>query len=104
MSENFLINHFLLPDIKEEARKMIETGALTERQKHLQNIINKTKDCGCATFKAETTDGLELSCKSLILTDGTIFVNGRPDMKSIDFEKISKIISRGKVIYEKGVF
>lgn len=104
MSENFLLNYFIIDEIREEIKTIIDTGALTERQKHLQNIVKKTNDCGCVNFSVLTTKGLQYTCRNWIINQGKIFVIGDPDCQSIDFESVYKITAKGKVIYEKGVF
>lgn len=104
MSENFLTYHILLKEIKEEAEKIVAAGKLTQRQRNFKNIIDKTKNCNYPNFKVETTMGTTVSCRNIINVTGSVFVNEHIGMETFDFEQINKIIAKGKVIYEKGVF
>lgn len=103
-SDNYILYHIIAKEALEEAKEMIKTGALTERQKHLQNIIKKIKDCGASKFTVETVSGEKLSCRNKIYTDGTMFLSGPAVTNHIDFEIVEKITYSGKVIYRKGVF
>lgn len=104
MSDNFLISRFLFEEIDDEAKKIVDSGVLTERQKHLQNIVNKLKECDYNNVIVKTVEGLRLSCGRFVHTDGSVFINCLTTIEHFDFEEINKVISRGKVIYEKGVF
>lgn len=103
-SDNFILYNFIQKEAKERAIEIISTGALTERQKHLKNIIEKIKDCDASTFAVETISGANIFCKNKIYSEGTIFLTGPAITNYIDFETINKITYNDKIIYQKGVF
>lgn len=97
-SDTFLISEIIIPNLTEEAKKAIETGNLTKRQKNFKNYIEKTKASGAQRFTVETERGEKLSCQNRVSPDGSLTVVGR-FMKYVDFEEVSKVTYRNKVIY-----
>lgn len=99
MSHLFWEDEIILPKLIAAARKAIETGNLSERQKHLKNFLDKTKDCGAKQFTVEISGGEKYSCENKVESDGKLnVIDGH--IRYLDFERIQKVTYKGKVIYD----
>lgn len=102
-SKNFLISEIIINEIKQEARDIVHSGALSERQKHIQNMAQKINHCGASRFTVETLSGAKVSCRNMIHSNGVLSETGI-ERKYVDVESVKKIVYSGKTIYQKGVF
>lgn len=89
--------------VKQEAVDYVRNGVFSEKEKHLKNFLDKTKDCGAQRFTVVDVNGVKTSCRNSVNAETKLYAAGYSGY-SVFVDDIKEVIYKSKKIYKRGEF
>lgn len=103
LTDNFLQNEILIPDIEKEIDDYIAAGKFTKREQILIDYLTKTKASDAEDFTVELMGGSTYKCFNMVDCEGQVSPSDGT-RTIIDIADIKIVRDGGKVIYQKTIW